>query len=139
VKATALAWTIQHAEPRDIDERGMAAALRATFKKAIDEIDRQLPGINTVLIDGNPLGIDSREKTVVKGDAKCASIAAASIIAKVERDAIMVEYASQYPEYGFESCKGYGSQKHMAAIEAHGLTPIHRRSFCGFYQQQSLF
>ena len=68
-------------------------------------------------------------ESIIKGDAKCYSIAAASIIAKVTRDRIMREWDKVYPEYGFEQHKGYGTAKHIAAIKAYGLCPIHRRSF----------
>ena len=66
---------------------------------------------------------------IVKGDARSITIGAASIIAKVTRDRMMLEYDKQYPEYGFASNKGYGSKGHMAAMEKYGPTPIHRRSF----------
>ncbi|KKM84209.1 hypothetical protein LCGC14_1301590, partial [marine sediment metagenome] len=66
---------------------------------------------------------------VIKGDIVSASIAAASVIAKVSRDRIMLDYHEQYPQYGFDSHKGYGSEKHFEALKAHGLTPIHRLSF----------
>ncbi len=82
------------------------------------------------LIDGNKaprLSIAAR--TVVKGDAKCLSIAAASIIAKVTRDRLMVQLAADFPGYGFERHKGYGTPEHQAAIDRHGITSIHRRSF----------
>ena len=94
---------------------------------------------DTVLLDGNPLHMDPREVNVVKGDGKCASIAAASIVAKVERDALMCEYARQYPEYDFSSNKGYASVAHIQAIKDHGLCPIHRASFCHAFTQESLF
>jgi len=83
-----------------------------------------------VLIDGNKaprLGCTTR--TIVQGDARCLSIAAASIVAKVIRDAMMVEIAREYPDYGFERHKGYGTREHHAAIAKHGVTPQHRRSF----------
>ena len=95
--------------------------------------------VDVVLLDGNPLHLDPREVNVVKGDGKCASIAAASLVAKVARDHVMEAYAEQYPGYGFESNKGYGSEGHMAAIRERGLCPIHRRSFCSFAAQESLF
>jgi ribonuclease HII len=82
------------------------------------------------LIDGNrkpQLACTSR--TIVKGDAKCLSIAAASIIAKVTRDRIMIELAKDYPGYGFDRHKGYGTPDHQAAIQRHGVCPEHRRSF----------
>jgi ribonuclease HII len=84
-----------------------------------------------VLVDGNkvPLQLDCASRAIVRGDAKCLSIAAASIIAKVARDTIMIELARDYPGYGFERHKGYGTAEHHAAIERHGVTPHHRRSF----------
>ena len=83
-----------------------------------------------VLVDGNRaprIGIETR--TIVKGDAKCVSIAAASIIAKVTRDRLMMAYARDYPGYGFERHKGYGTPEHQAAIDKHGVCALHRRSF----------
>lgn len=130
VKRYALAWDIQHIEAPWIDEHGMAAALRVAFSRALEAVDATGVAPACVLLDGNALGLDPREVNVVKGDARCASIAAASIIAKVERDALMRAYASLYPEYGFESNKGYASAEHIAAIQEHGLSPIHRATFC---------
>jgi ribonuclease HII len=92
-----------------------------------------------VLLDGNPLHIDSRELSLVKGDARVAAISAASIIAKVARDRLMMEYDKTYPAYDFASNKGYGSAEHIAAIGRYGLTPIHRKSFCRNFSQESLF
>ena len=69
-------------------------------------------------------------ETVVKGDSKSESIAAASIIAKVTRDRLLIEYDKKYPEYGFAKHKGYGTKAHIEAIKKYGLTPIHRPSFC---------
>jgi len=83
-----------------------------------------------VLVDGNKaphLGCATR--AIVQGDAKCLSIAAASVIAKVVRDAMMAELARDYPHYGFDRHKGYGTREHHAAIARHGVTPHHRRSF----------
>lgn len=139
VRETAIAWTIQHVPPQEIDELGMAACLRKGFTAAIAAIEAQGVHVDVILLDGNPLHMDAREVNVVKGDAKCASIAAASIIAKVERDDLMVQAAEMYPYYGFDHNKGYGSAAHMKAISTHGLSPIHRRSFCQFYEQQTLF
>ena len=84
-----------------------------------------------VLVDGNkvPPRLACASRAIVKGDAKCLSIAAASIVAKVTRDTIMIELARTYPGYGFERHKGYGTAEHHAAIERHGVTPHHRRSF----------
>ena len=83
-----------------------------------------------VLIDGNRAPLMTFEtRTIVKGDAKCLSIAAASIIAKVTRDRLMVTLAREYPIYGFDRHKGYGTPEHQAAITRHGVSPMHRRSF----------
>jgi ribonuclease HII len=84
-----------------------------------------------VLIDGNkvPPRIECTSRAIVRGDAKCLSIAAASIVAKVTRDAMMIELARAYPGYGFERHKGYATAEHQAAIERQGVTPHHRRSF----------
>ena len=139
VKREARAWTLQSIPPEDIDENGMAASLRRAFSAAIADIEAQGVAVDAILLDGNPLHLDSREVNIVGGDARCASISAASIIAKVARDARMVAYAQEYPGYHFESNKGYGSQEHIEAIRQLGLSPIHRRSFCHFDIQPSLF
>lgn len=139
IKRIARAWCVVYIEPADIDRDGMSASLRRAFSEAISRIDAENGPADVVLIDGNPLHCDPREVNVVKGDATCASIAAASIIAKVERDALMVEYARRYPQYGFESNKGYASEAHIAAIKAFGLTPLHRETFCTAFAQQTLF
>lgn len=139
VRDQAVAWTVQYVEPAAIDRQGMTASLRQAFRAAIAAIEAQGVAVDVVLLDGNPLHLDEREVNVVKGDGKCASIAAASLVAKVARDHLMEEYALQYPGYGFEGNKGYGSAEHMEAIRAQGLTPIHRRSFCTSFTQESLF
>lgn len=84
-----------------------------------------------VLVDGNkiPSHVPCECRAIVQGDAKCLSIAAASIVAKVTRDTMMLELARTYPDYGFERHKGYGTAEHHAAIARHGVTPHHRRSF----------
>lgn len=139
VKRVALAWHIEHVEPAYIDEHGMAQSLRMAFSAALAGVEAQGVACDAVLLDGNALHLDPREINVVKGDARCASIAAASIIAKVERDALMVRYAQEYPEYGFDSCKGYASAEHIAAIKTYGLTPLHRATFCRAWTQDALF
>lgn len=139
VKRCALAWSVCYVEPVDIDANGMAASLRTAFGRALADIEGQGISADVVLLDGNPLHLDPREVNVVKGDATCASIAAASIIAKVARDARMDEYAKRYPEYGFDSNKGYASEAHIEAIRRYGLSPIHRASFCTAFNQQTLF
>ena len=136
IKDVALAWTVQYIEPAYIDANGMTASLIMAFRKAVRTVEAAGIEPEVVLLDGNPLHMDSRE---VKGDGKCASIAAASIVAKVERDALMCEYAQRYPAYDFASNKGYASPAHIQAIKDYGLCPIHRVSFCHAFVQESLF
>jgi ribonuclease HII len=138
-KQAALAYATVNIQPDEIDREGMTACLRKAFSQAIAAIEAQGVVPDVVLLDGNPLRIDPREINVIKGDARCAAIAAASVIAKVERDALMVEYDKRYPGYDFASAKGYGSAHHIAAIQEKGLTPIHRASFCGNFLQETLF
>jgi ribonuclease HII len=83
-----------------------------------------------ILVDGSPVrDLPAPGRNVIKGDARCASIAAASIIAKVHRDRLMTEYDAQYPGYGFARHKGYGTPQHLEALGRLGPCPIHRRSF----------
>ena len=143
VREVALAWDIEYIAPAEIDEHGMTWALRTAFTRAIASVESQLNergiALDAVLLDGNAQHLDPRELNIVKGDGRCASIAAASVIAKVERDALMVRYAEQYPEYGFDSNKGYASADHIEAIKRCGLSPIHRASFCRAWTQEALF
>ncbi len=139
IKEVALAWAVEHVEASVIDELGMAQALRQAFAGALSRVEAGGLRADAVLLDGNPLHLDPREKSVVKGDARCASIAAASILAKVERDALMRTYAQRWPAYHFESNKGYASAEHIAAIQTHGLCPIHRSTFCYAWTQETLF
>ena len=139
VKDIAIAWTVEYVEPADIDACGMTASLVTAFRRAVAHVEAAGVRPDVVLLDGNPLRMDAREVNVVKGDGRCASIAAASIVAKVERDALMCRYAEEYPEYGFDSCKGYASAAHIEAIKRYGLTPIHRASFCTAFTQPTLF
>ena len=139
LKKHALAWTVQYIEPEDIDACGMSASLRVAFTRAVKAIEEAGITPDVVLLDGNPQHLDPREVNIIKGDGKCASIAAASLVAKVERDALMVELAHEYPKYDWAACKGYASPAHIEAIKQHGLTPLHRVSFCGAFTQPSLF
>lgn len=133
----AIAIGIFHVEPAAIDAVGMAQALRQAMAGAIRETGVEP---DRVLIDGNPMHVHPREKTLVKGDARVACIAAASIVAKVTRDSMMVAYDEEYPGYHLAQSKGYASPEHIAAIKERGLSPIHRVSFCGnFLETPPLF
>lgn len=139
IKQYALAWTVQFIEAEQIDSEGMGLSLRKACADAVSAIENSGIEPEAILLDGNPLRFDPREISVVKGDSRCASIAAASILAKTERDSLMRQYANSYPEYGFERNKGYASADHIAAIKTYGLCPLHRKSFCTSFVQESLF
>lgn len=128
---------IAHVEAESIDAVGMSCALRMAMAGAIRDAGIEP---DSVLIDGIPVHVHPKEKTLVKGDARVACIAAASIVAKVTRDAMMVAYEEEYPGYHLAESKGYASPEHIAAIREKGLSPIHRASFCGnFLETPHLF
>ncbi len=139
IKDVALGWTVQYVAPESIDSHGMTFSLKTAFSNALAALEAQGLAVDLALLDGNPLHFDPRERNIVKGDAKCASIAAASIVAKVARDGLMRQLDETYPGYGFAHNKGYGSADHIAAIKAQGLTPVHRATFCQGFLQESLF
>jgi ribonuclease HII len=115
------------ASVEEIDTINIFWARMLAMQRAVDAMGVE-PAM--VLVDGNRCPRWQRPSVaIVAGDAKCRSIAAASIVAKVTRDRIMFEYAQQYPGYGWETNKGYGTPEHYRGLEAHGLTPLHRRSF----------
>jgi ribonuclease HII len=130
IRDVALAFSVAHVPAADIDSLGMTAALRRAMGAAIAGL-----GLDPdhVVVDGLPMRVSPNETAVVGGDAKVAAVAAASIVAKVTRDALMVDLAAQHPVYGFEIHKGYSTAEHIDAINRHGLSPEHRRSFtpCG--------
>lgn len=137
IAEVALAIGIANIPAADIDHWGMATCLRRAVAAAVEDA-----GIvpDSVLMDGNPLGAVPNEVDIVHGDARVACIAAASIVAKVTRDAHMVELDALFPGYHFAESKGYASADHIAAIKAHGLTEEHRVSFCGnFLESGRLF
>jgi ribonuclease HII len=132
IKEGAIAYAIAHRPNTLIDTIGIVGALQEAQRECVERI-----GIvfNRVLVDGTPykrrLGYD--EEYVVKGDANVACIAAASILAKVARDELMMSYEMRYPPlscYGFARNKGYGTSAHREAIELYGLSPLHRRCYC---------
>lgn len=109
-----------------VDEINILNATKQAMRTAILNLE---PKPDIVLIDAVQLDIPYKTHAIIKGDALSYSIGCASIIAKVTRDRMMREYALQYPEYGFEGNKGYGSAKHIEAIRQYGATPIHRKTF----------
>ena len=116
---------------KDVDVIEKVNILNATKLAMKEAIENLKVRPEYVLIDGNQMiDIDIKAQTVVSGDAKSESIAAASIIAKVTRDRMLIEYDKKYPEYGFKNHKGYGTKANIEAIKKYGLTPIHRKSFC---------
>ena len=127
IRAAARAYAIAEVDAATIDEINILQATRLCMKRAVDMLT---PAADMVLTDGNmTLDITLPQRSIVKGDALVCSIGAASILAKVYRDALMAEYAKLYPEYAFERNAGYGTKAHIRAIREVGACPIHRRSF----------
>ena len=128
IKEKAIAYSIAYGSLEELEEYNILEATYLAMNRAIE-------GLNTkadfALIDGNrvPKGIKIPCETVVKGDSKSCSIAAASILAKVTRDRLMLEYDKKYPQYLFAQHKGYGTKAHYEAIKQHGVCEIHRLSF----------
>lgn len=127
ITSSAVAYGIAFAEVEEIEELNI---LRATFLAMNRAIARLTVRPELALIDGNRNSdIEIPSRCIVKGDARCADIAAASILAKVTRDRYMREMALIYPQYGFENHKGYGTKQHYMALLEYGASPIHRMSF----------
>ena len=123
----ALAYGIGYADEKEIDEINILQATYLAMRRAYENMQT---ACDYVLVDGNRMPtMPVPGETIVKGDAKSPSIAAASILAKVSRDRVMLEYAKQYPEYEFEKHKGYGTKVHTEALLKHGPSPIHRKTF----------
>lgn len=135
IKEKAIAYSIALVDEKTIDEINI---LQATFKAMREAINSLEPKPDIALIDGNAKpnsGI--AERTVVKGDAKSMSIAAASVLAKVTRDRLMLEIDEKYPEYQFKKHKGYGTKLHYEALEKYGPSPVHRMTFLKkFYEKR---
>ena len=123
----AISYGIAFADHNEIDSLNILNATFIAMNRAISQLD---PTPALALIDGNTVkGIEYPAQAIVGGDGKCASIAAASILAKVTRDRFMVEMAKKYPQYGFERHKGYGTKLHYQALREYGASPIHRKTF----------
>jgi ribonuclease HII len=129
VKQKALYWGIGSADEKEIDEINILQATFLAMRRAVENMGVK-PDL--ALVDGNQkphIGDGIEEVTVIKGDAKSMSIAAASILAKVSRDRFMLEIAEKYPEYEFPKHKGYGTKLHYEKIAEYGISDIHRKSF----------
>lgn len=129
IKEKALAWSVCEVSPEVIDQINILEATKRAMRTCVEEISKSLKP-DLLLIDAvNLSGTGVDVVPIIKGDANSNSIAAASILAKVTRDHIMIELDEVYPGYGFAKHKGYGTKDHYAAIREHGMTPVHRRSF----------
>jgi ribonuclease HII len=128
IKDKAIAYGIAFASVEEIEELNILGATYVAMTRAVEQLS---VNADYVLIDGNrfPPQIKTDGECVIKGDSKSMSIAAASILAKVTRDRLLLEYAEKYPQYGFEKHKGYGTKAHVDAIKEFGITEIHRPSF----------
>ena len=131
IQARALAWAVASVDAEEIDRTDILSARMKAMQLAIDQLS---PPAEFALIDGNrdrgkSAAITTPHETMVKGDGRSASIAAASILAKVSRDRWMTEAAGRFPEYEFERHKGYGTKRHYELLRTYGPCPIHRRSF----------
>lgn len=127
IREQALSYSIAYATVDEIEEINILNATMLAMRRAIDGLDIK---VDYAMIDGNkipPINIDA--ECIVKGDAKSMSIACASILAKVSRDRLLYKYAEEYPMYGFDKHKGYGTKVHREAILKYGPCPYHRKSF----------
>ena len=128
IKEHALAYGIGEVSPERIDEVNIYQATKEAMHMAIKQVQDQIP-LEHVLIDAMPLELDIPSASIIKGDAKSISIAAASVLAKVTRDRMMIELDQKYPMYGFASHKGYPTKKHIEAIHQFGLIDGYRKTY----------
>lgn len=122
-------WCVTWGTNKEIDKKGLAVVIKKCLESALTDLKIKSSECH-ILLDGG-LHIDKkyRQETIVKGDEKELAIALSSILAKVERDNLMVKLAKKFPKYSFEKHKGYGTRSHCEAIKKHGPCPIHRKSF----------
>lgn len=140
IKKEAKAWAIGYATEKEVDSLGIQKSNFLAFERAYQELAEKLKVEELkALIDGNYHGIDiPNQEMIIKGDAKSLAISAASILAKTARDRYVIEVCHvKYPEYHFDSNKGYGTAEHIEAIKRHGLTEFHRKSFCRKWSDES--
>jgi ribonuclease HII len=126
IREHAIAWAVAAVDAARIDQINIYQASRLAMREAVLRLH---PAADHVLVDAVCLDCQLPQRAIIHGDALSASIAAASILAKVERDRMMCEWDSIFPEYGLASHKGYSTPQHLAALETYGPTPLHRQSF----------
>jgi len=120
-------WGIGRVSEKVIDKINILQATKLAMRRAVNNLKRDC---DFLLLDGNfGIDVDLPQKSIIKGDQKVLSISAASIVAKVTRDRMMVNYNKKYPQYCFDKHKGYGSQLHRDLIKKHGRCPLHRQTF----------
>jgi ribonuclease HII len=137
IQERALAVGVAIIQPETIDRINILQATRRAMREALAQL---LPPPDFVLTDFVHLAdLPCPQENLVDGDRRCATIAAASIVAKVTRDRLMLEWDAKYPEYGFARHKGYGTPEHLSALDRLGPCPIHRRTFSGVWRQGELF
>jgi ribonuclease HII len=128
IKEHAICYGIGLCTPEEIDELNIYEATKVAMIRAIDDVKKQIP-LEHVLIDAMPLDLDIKTTSIIKGDSKSISIAAASVIAKVTRDKMMYELDLKYPEYGYANHKGYPTKQHLEAIHKYGLIEGYRKTY----------
>ncbi len=126
IRAKAMAWAVASASAEEIDRINILQGSRLAMRRAVLKLD---PCPDYLLVDAVSVDLSIPQRALIKGDARCRSIAAASILAKVHRDACMCEWDAVYPQYGISRCKGYPTPEHLAALENFGPTPLHRFTF----------
>jgi ribonuclease HII len=126
IRKEAIAFSISMIHAKEIDEINIYEATKKAMMSAIVSLE---PKPDLLLIDAMKLEIPFPSESIIKGDAKSISIAAASIVAKVARDHLMKEISQAFPDYGFQNNMGYGTKEHIEAIQKHGITSYHRKSF----------
>lgn len=127
IKSKAIAYSVATASVEEIEEHNILNATFLAMTRAVEALEE----VDFCLIDGNrlPPQLKDKAQAVVKGDSLSYSIAAASILAKVERDRYLLKLDEEYPMYNFKKHKGYGTKEHIALIKEHGISPVHRKSF----------
>ena len=135
IRERAVAWSVAAVDSATIDRINIYQASRLAMKLAVEKLQ---PAADFLIIDALYLDVPIAQRALIQGDARCHAIAAASILAKVERDACMCEWDAVFPAYGLARHKGYSTPEHAGALASHGLTPLHRLSFAPV-RSRSLF